>query len=172
VNGGSVTSMEENTARVALAAAPGKRPRSVLLVDLPGHPRLRNRLDVYAPAARALVFVVDGRDGVFLPGVRATAECAPAPACAAPRPDLRRVFCGAFVCVWVHSARRAAAERAARPRRLVLDLLSHPALARRTPPLLLAVNKTDKGCASTRSAAFLPYYLAAFRTQNQHPTRD
>jgi hypothetical protein len=73
--------MEENTARVALAAAPGKRPRSVLLVDLPGHPRLRARLDAYAPAARALVFVVDGRISVFLPDVRATAECAPRCCC-------------------------------------------------------------------------------------------
>ena len=31
--------------------------------------------------------------------------------------------------------------------RLLLDVLSHPALAHRPPPLLLAVNKTDRGCA-------------------------
>ena len=36
------------------------------------------------------------------------------------------------------------ADRAAR--RLLLDVLTHPALARRPPPLLLAVNKSDRGC--------------------------
>jgi signal recognition particle receptor subunit beta len=67
--------MAENAATLRVAAAPGGRSREIRLVDLPGHPRLRGRLDAFAPAARALVFVVDGRDGVFIPGCRATAEC-------------------------------------------------------------------------------------------------
>ena len=78
VFGGSVTSMAENVARVALRGGSrggGGAPRAVTLVDLPGHPRLRARLDAYAPAARALVFLVDGRDGAFLPACRETAEC-------------------------------------------------------------------------------------------------
>ena len=69
VFGASVTSMAENVARVAVGG------REVTLVDLPGHPRLRGRLDAHATSARALVFLVDGRDGVFLPACRDTAEC-------------------------------------------------------------------------------------------------
>jgi hypothetical protein len=68
--------MAANEAQVSLRAA-GGAARSVRLVDLPGHPRLRGLLDDAAPSARALVFLVDGRDGVFLPAVRETAECVP-----------------------------------------------------------------------------------------------
>jgi len=73
--GATVTSMAANEARVALRAPGGGAARSMRLVDLPGHPRLRGLLDDAAPSARCLVFLVDGRDGVFLPAARETAEC-------------------------------------------------------------------------------------------------
>jgi signal recognition particle receptor subunit beta len=74
VFGPTVTSMAVNEARVAVRGA-GGAVRSVRLLDLPGHPRLRGLLDDAAPNARATVYLVDGRDGVFLPAVRETAEC-------------------------------------------------------------------------------------------------
>ena len=73
----TVTSMAVNEARVVVRAPGGGGTRVQRLVDLPGHPRLRGLLDEAAPAARALVYLVDGRDGVFLPAVRETAECVP-----------------------------------------------------------------------------------------------
>lgn len=67
-------SMAENVAALRLGKH-GRRGAVSRLVDLPGHPRLRSRLDGYAADARGLVFVVDGREGAFLPGVRDAAQC-------------------------------------------------------------------------------------------------
>jgi hypothetical protein len=114
VFGGSVTSMAENAARVRCAGAPGQRARDALLVDLPGHPRLRSRLDAFAPAARALIFLVDGTDGVFVKNCRATAECARFRARArAARLGLRsrRVACHAALAA--HALTRARGQAAA-----------------------------------------------------------
>lgn len=121
----TVPSMTES---VGLAqGGAGGQLRRLRLVDLPGHPRLRTRLDDYAACARGVVFLVDGREGAFLGGVRETAECAPSVCESLCFPDARRAF----------------------SRRLLLDVLSHPGFARRAPPLLLLVNKRDKsGCHS------------------------
>ena len=69
--GATTPSMAENVAALRLGRGVTR------LVDLPGHPRLRSRLDGYAADARGLVFVVDGREGAFLPGVRDVAQCVP-----------------------------------------------------------------------------------------------
>ena len=69
---GTVASMTINEADVNLpsdksSAAP------VHIVDIPGHPRLRNHLfDVQAPSARAIVFLVDSVD--FMPKKTDVAE--------------------------------------------------------------------------------------------------
>ncbi|KAF5202460.1 Signal recognition particle receptor subunit beta [Thalictrum thalictroides] len=44
----------------------------VHVIDVPGHSRLRTKLDEYLPQAAGLVFVVDARD--FLPNCRGAAE--------------------------------------------------------------------------------------------------
>jgi signal recognition particle receptor subunit beta len=67
-------SMAENVAALRLGKH-GRGAGASRVVDLPGHPRLRSRLDGYAADARGLVFVVDGREGAFLPGVRDVAQC-------------------------------------------------------------------------------------------------
>lgn len=64
----TVTSMEESAAAVSL----GAKGEALQLVDLPGHPRLRSKLDAHAPRARCVVFVVDAVD--FMSSARATAE--------------------------------------------------------------------------------------------------
>ena len=69
---GTVASMQPNEAAVRLR---GDRPsaRPVRVVDVPGHPRLRNRtFDGFAPSARGVVFLVDAVD--FMPNKAETAE--------------------------------------------------------------------------------------------------
>ena len=44
----------------------------VRVIDVPGHPRLRPKLDEFLPQAAGIVFVVDALD--FLPNCRAVAE--------------------------------------------------------------------------------------------------
>lgn len=46
--------------------------KPVHLVDVPGHSRLRPKLDEYLPKAAGIVFVVDALE--FLPNCRAAAE--------------------------------------------------------------------------------------------------
>lgn len=46
--------------------------KPVCVVDVPGHSRLRPKLDEYLPKAAAIVFVVDAVD--FLPNCRAASE--------------------------------------------------------------------------------------------------
>lgn len=70
----TVTSLTPNVAPIAFAPQGGVTVTRTL-VDLPGHPRLRGLFDAFAPRALALIFLVDGREGIFLPGARATAEC-------------------------------------------------------------------------------------------------
>ena len=74
--GGALTatapSMEENEA--PLARRPGSA-RRLRLVDLPGHPRLRGRIDSVAARCCGVVCVVDAREGVFGPSARDVAEC-------------------------------------------------------------------------------------------------
>ena len=74
--------MAVNDERMVVRKPGGGGMRVVRVVDLPGHPRLRGLLDDYAPVARGVVFMVDGRDGAFLPAVRETAECVAAFFCA------------------------------------------------------------------------------------------
>lgn len=71
---GTVTSMEPNDEIFNLhsEAEKGGKVRPVRVVDVPGHSRLRPKLDEYLPQAAGLIFVVDALD--FLPNCRAAAE--------------------------------------------------------------------------------------------------
>ncbi|XP_057951500.1 uncharacterized protein LOC131146150 [Malania oleifera] len=71
---GTVTSMEPNEGTFVLHSEMNKKDKlkPVHLVDVPGHSRLRPKLDEYLPQAAGLVFVVDALE--FLPNCRAAAE--------------------------------------------------------------------------------------------------
>ncbi|KAK8953818.1 hypothetical protein KSP39_PZI002591 [Platanthera zijinensis] len=71
---GTVTSMEPNDDIFVLHSEVDKKAKTkpVHVVDVPGHSRLRPKLDVFLPQAAGLVFVVDALD--FLPNCRVAAE--------------------------------------------------------------------------------------------------
>ncbi|KAH6809592.1 signal recognition particle binding protein [Perilla frutescens var. frutescens] len=71
---GSVTSMEPNEGTFVLHSEANKKGKikPVHLVDVPGHSRLRPKLDEFLSQAAAIVFVVDALE--FLPNVRAVSE--------------------------------------------------------------------------------------------------
>nr|DAD36048.1 TPA_asm: hypothetical protein HUJ06_006687 [Nelumbo nucifera] len=70
---GTVTSMEPNEGTFILHSESTKgKLHPVHIVDVPGHSRLRPKLDDYLPQAAGLVYVVDAVD--FLPNCRAAAE--------------------------------------------------------------------------------------------------
>jgi signal recognition particle receptor subunit beta len=55
-----------------LVVQKGKKIKSVHIVDVPGHPRLKPEIDKFLPQAGGIIFVVDALD--FMPQVRQTAE--------------------------------------------------------------------------------------------------
>ncbi|CAN1310882.1 Signal recognition particle receptor subunit beta [Linum perenne] len=67
---GTVTSMEPNEGTFILHSEAGKghKVKPVHLVDVPGHARLRPKLDEFLPEAAGIVFVVDALE--FLPNLR------------------------------------------------------------------------------------------------------
>ncbi|KAL4193228.1 hypothetical protein AMTRI_Chr06g198330 [Amborella trichopoda] len=71
---GTVTSMEPNEGSFVLHSETSKKGKikPVHVVDVPGHSRLRPKLDEYLSQAAGLVFIVDALD--FLPNCRAAAE--------------------------------------------------------------------------------------------------
>ncbi|KAL7599464.1 hypothetical protein Lser_V15G23240 [Lactuca serriola] len=71
---GTVTSMEPNEGLFVLNSETSKKGKikAVHLVDVPGHSRLRPKLDEYVPRAAGLVFVVDAVE--FLPNCRVVSE--------------------------------------------------------------------------------------------------
>ncbi|RZC72019.1 hypothetical protein C5167_035182 [Papaver somniferum] len=71
---GTVTSMDPNEGNFVLHSESSKKGKikPVRVVDVPGHSRLRPKLDEYLPQAAGLIFVVDALD--FLPNCRAAAE--------------------------------------------------------------------------------------------------
>ncbi|XP_071730661.1 uncharacterized protein [Rutidosis leptorrhynchoides] len=71
---GTVTSMEPNEGLFVLNSESSKKGKmkAVHLVDVPGHSRLRPKLDEYLPRAAGIVFVVDAVE--FLPNCRAVSE--------------------------------------------------------------------------------------------------
>ncbi|CAJ2647521.1 unnamed protein product [Trifolium pratense] len=71
---GTVTSMEPNEDTFILHSETTKKGKikPVHIVDVPGHSRLRPKLDEYLPLAAGIVFVVDALD--FLPNCRAASE--------------------------------------------------------------------------------------------------
>lgn len=71
---GTVTSMEPNEGLFVLNSETSKKGKikAVHLVDVPGHSRLRPKLDEYLPRAAGIVFVVDAVE--FLPNCRAASE--------------------------------------------------------------------------------------------------
>ncbi|XP_073059264.1 uncharacterized protein [Primulina eburnea] len=71
---GTVTSMEPNEGTFVLHSEVTKKGKikPVHIVDVPGHSRLRPKLDEFLPQAAGVVFVVDAVD--FLPNIRAASE--------------------------------------------------------------------------------------------------
>ncbi|KAL0327271.1 UNVERIFIED_CONTAM: Signal recognition particle receptor subunit beta [Sesamum angustifolium] len=71
---GTVTSMEPNEGTFVLHSESTKKGKikPVHIVDVPGHSRLRPKLDEFLPQAAGIVFVVDAVE--FLPNVRAASE--------------------------------------------------------------------------------------------------
>ncbi|XP_038979540.1 signal recognition particle receptor subunit beta-like isoform X2 [Phoenix dactylifera] len=71
---GTITSMEPNEGTFMLHSEMEKKGKlkPINLVDVPGHSRLRPKLDEFLPHAAGLIFVVDALD--FLPNCRAAAE--------------------------------------------------------------------------------------------------
>ncbi|GFP97468.1 signal recognition particle receptor subunit beta [Phtheirospermum japonicum] len=71
---GTVTSMEPNEGTFVLHSETTQKGKvkPVHIVDVPGHSRLRPKLDEFLPQAAGIVFVVDAVE--FLPNVRAASE--------------------------------------------------------------------------------------------------
>uniref|UniRef100_A0A5B7C6T5 Signal recognition particle receptor subunit beta n=1 Tax=Davidia involucrata TaxID=16924 RepID=A0A5B7C6T5_DAVIN len=71
---GTVTSMEPNEGTFVLHSEMTKegKIKPVHIVDVPGHSRLRPKLDEFLPRAAGIVFVVDALE--FLPNCRAASE--------------------------------------------------------------------------------------------------
>lgn len=71
---GTVTSMDPNEGTFVLHSETSKsaKIKPVHLVDVPGHSRLRPKLDDYMPQAAGVIFVVDSLE--FLPNCRSAAE--------------------------------------------------------------------------------------------------
>lgn len=71
---GTVTSMDPNEGTFVLHSEINKKGKikPVHIVDVPGHSRLRPKLDEFLPQAAAIVFVVDALE--FLPNCRAASE--------------------------------------------------------------------------------------------------
>lgn len=74
IHEGTVTSMEPNDDTFVLHSETTQKQKvkPVRVIDVPGHSRLRPKLDEYLPQAAAIVFVVDAVD--FLPNCRAASE--------------------------------------------------------------------------------------------------
>ena len=64
--------LDVNEARIEVRSEKLGKSKRARLVDLPGHPRLRAKLDRYANGAKAIIFVVDAVD--FTSQRRAVAE--------------------------------------------------------------------------------------------------
>ncbi|KAL3518436.1 hypothetical protein ACH5RR_021025 [Cinchona calisaya] len=71
---GTVTSMEPNEGTFVLHAEMNKKGKikPVHIIDVPGHYRLRTKLDEFLPQAAGVVFVIDAVE--FLPNCRAASE--------------------------------------------------------------------------------------------------
>lgn len=71
---GTVTSMEPNEGTFVLHSETTKKGKikPVHIIDVPGHSRLRAKLDEFLPQAAGVVFVVDAVE--FLPNCRAASE--------------------------------------------------------------------------------------------------
>ncbi|XP_027346237.1 signal recognition particle receptor subunit beta-like [Abrus precatorius] len=74
IHEGTVTSMEPNDDAFILHSetTQKRKIKPVRVVDVPGHSRLRPKLDEYLPQAAGIVFVVDAQD--FLQNCRAASE--------------------------------------------------------------------------------------------------
>ncbi|XP_031501200.1 uncharacterized protein LOC116264893 isoform X2 [Nymphaea colorata] len=71
---GTVTSMDPNEGTFILHSETDKKGKvkPVHIVDVPGHSRLRSKLDEFLPEAAGVIFIVDALD--FLPNIQAVAE--------------------------------------------------------------------------------------------------
>jgi len=67
-----VTSMEINEGSFPLSSEKGMSTKPIHVVDLPGHPRLRLKLDKFAPTAKGVVFLVDSTN--IMPQIRGISE--------------------------------------------------------------------------------------------------
>lgn len=95
---GTVASMQENEGSCQIRNDKDRVVGNVRLMDLPGHPRLRSKLEQYLKDASAVILVIDSAD--ITPNKTEAAE------------DL-------------------------------FEVLTHPTVARRRLPVLLACNKAD-----------------------------
>ncbi|KXZ48414.1 hypothetical protein GPECTOR_28g821 [Gonium pectorale] len=95
---GTVASMQENDGYAQVRNDKGRVAGQLRILDLPGHPRLRSKMEQYLKDASAVVLVIDSAD--ITPNKTEAAE------------DL-------------------------------FEVLTHPAIARRRVPVLLACNKAD-----------------------------
>jgi signal recognition particle receptor subunit beta len=59
---GTVASMQENSSSVKVVGAKGRPVGSVTVLDVPGHERLRHKLEQHLKDAAAVIFVVDAVD--------------------------------------------------------------------------------------------------------------
>ncbi|CAN6454424.1 unnamed protein product [Victoria cruziana] len=71
---GTVTSMDQNEGTFILHSEADKKGKikPVHIVDVPGHSRLRPKLDEFLPEAAGVIFIIDALD--FLPNIQAVAE--------------------------------------------------------------------------------------------------
>jgi signal recognition particle receptor subunit beta len=120
------------------------RKRSVRVVDVPGHPRVRSRFEQHADRACGVVFLLDAVD--FLPHKTEVAEQlfeARRPRAPPSTPPASSARCPADA--QQANAGAAPARPAAASGGGLAQVLTHPAVHRRRLPLLLACNKADQG---------------------------
>lgn len=123
---GTVASIKENDAVVTLGG------RSVRIVDIPGHPRVRGAaLAAYAPQASKILFVINSVD--FMAQRGDTAEC------------VRRRLCESWCIPFVVLTTLCIVTHTSLLYRLLVDVLTNPHVARRRPPILMVCTRGDAG---------------------------
>ncbi|KAJ9708875.1 hypothetical protein PVL29_000731 [Vitis rotundifolia] len=136
---GTVTSMDPNEGTFVLHSEIAKKGKikPVHVVDVPGHSRLRPKLDEFLPQAAGIVFVVDALE--FLPNCRAASEYLLATVYGfhtyihkyATAIMDSNLWC--FIC-----------------KRYLYDILTKSSVVKKKIPVLILCNKTDKVTAHTK----------------------
>ena len=111
--------------------------KPVHLVDVPGHSRLRPKLEEFLPQAAAIVFVVDALE--FLPNCRAASEY-----------FFKRFFLSYLSFSWKHDLNTWGLAMVLYGDRYLYDILTNANVVKKKIPVLLCCNKTDKLTAHTK----------------------